>query len=299
MAFPKSALIRLFIVLYGIIAISGIYIAYLGHSFMPEPLPLIDITVSKTAQYEQAKLILEQARKQQPDQTFFSEFYRGLWWLENDYEDLIDFREPKFEGDSYQKRLNSFNRSAATVSNIYKDAVFALSFLSSGSLILIIIMLLNPCHLNSVLLACYPVVTVFACVVLNINYDPLEYYWVPFIAMGGVIFLLQLISSFKFGNCPEHQTDAGQSGLTIYRRGLFFLNFGVLILLGALLMATGSLSGSSHSMRTSLGLLTFGEEGVTFIGFIMGVVMIILGLINMKNSSIQLKEDQAAYMIKN
>jgi hypothetical protein len=289
MAVPKSALIRLFIVLYGVIATAGIYIAFLGHRSMPEPLPLIDITVSKTEQYEQAKLILEQARIQQPDPTIFNEFYRGLWWLENDYEDLIDFRVPKFEGDSYQKRLNSFNRSAATVSNIYKDAVFAISFLSSGSLLLIIIMLLNPCYLNSVLLACYPVVTVFSCVVLNINYDPLEYYWVPFIATGGVIFFLQLISSFKFGNCPEHQTDAGIPGLTIYRRGLFFINFGVLILLGVLLMASGSLSNSSHSMRTSLGLLIFGEEGVAFIGFIVGVSMVILGLINIKNSSISTK----------
>jgi hypothetical protein len=286
MAVPKSALISLFIVLYVLIAVAGIYIAFLGHSYMPLPLPLIDKTVPKTKQYEQAKLILEQARKQQPDQTFFKEFYRGLWWLENDFEDLIDFRKPKFEGDSYKKRLNSFNRGAVSILDIYKDAVFAISFLSSGSLILIVIMLLNPCYLNSVFLACYPVVTVFACVLLNINYDPLEYFWIPFIVMGGVIFLLQLISSFKFGNCPEHQTDAGKSGLTRYRRGLFFINFGVLILLSALLMATGSLSSSSHSMRTSLGLLIFGEEGVAIIGIIVGVIMLIFGLVNMKKSYI-------------
>jgi hypothetical protein len=286
MAAPKSALIRLFIVLYGIIAAAGIYIAFLGHSSMPETLPLIDKTVSKPEQYKQAKLILAQARQQQPDQTIFNEFYRGLWWLESDYENLIDFREPKFEGDSYQKRLNSFNSSAATVSNIYKDAVFAISFLSSGSLVLIVIMLLNPCYLNSVLLACYPVFTVFGCVVLNINYDPLEYYWVPFITMGGIIFFLQLISSFKFGNCPNHQNDEGMSRLTVYRRGLFLLNFGVLLLSGALLMATGSLSSSSHSMRTSLGVLIFREEGAAVIAFFVGAIMVIIGLKNMKNSSI-------------
>jgi len=55
-------------------------------------------------------------------------------------------------------------------------------------------------------------------------------------------------------------------------------NFGIFMLVAAVLMATGSISGSGHSARVRLGLALFGEEGVVIIGFIVGIILFIPGL---------------------
>lgn len=276
MDIPKSKLIPLLCVVYALFAIAGIYVAVLGHYSTPEPLPLIDESILRAEQLEQAKRIMEQAHEQQPDHTILNMFYKG-WLLEYDYKDLKKYKQPMYDGDSFEKRLKSYNDTIKHIPQIYQDAVTALFFLSAGSLVLIIIMFRTPGYFISVLLASFPVFVVFICVLFGINYDPLEYCWIPFIALGGIIFFSQLTFSFRFGR-PEHRTLEGIEDLMIYRRGLLMLNFGIFLLVGALLMASGSVSGSGHSMRTRLGLALFGEEGVVLIGFIVGILMVIPGL---------------------
>lgn len=273
---PKSKLIFLLSIVYGLFAIVGVYVAVLGYYSKPEHLHLIDETGNKPEQLELAKRIMEQAQKEQPNQVILNMFYKG-WLLEYDYKDLKKYQQPLYEGDSFEKRLKNFNDSSKRIPHIYQDAVTALAFLSTGGLVLVIIMLRTPGYFVSVVLAGFPVLVVFTCAVLGINYDPLEYCWIPFIALGGIIFFLQFIFSFRFGR-PEHRTIDGMPGLIIYRRGLLLLNLGIFILVGSLLMATGSISGSGHSMRTGLVLALFGEEGVVIIGFIVGIIMVILGL---------------------
>jgi hypothetical protein len=197
--------------------------------------------------------------------------------LEYDYKSLNKYQQPVYEGDSFEKRLESYNDSVKHILDIYQDAVTALTFLSAGSLILIIIMLWSPGYLVSLLLASFPVLVVFICALFGINHDPLEYCWIPFIAFGGIIFFLQLIFSFRFGR-PEHHTVEGIQGLMIYRRGLLMLNLGVFLLVSALLMASGSLSSAGHSSRTRLGLVLFGEGGVVIMGLIAGIILVIPGL---------------------
>ena len=63
-----------------------------------------------------------------------------------------------------------------------------------------------------------------------------------------------------------------------YRRGLLMLNLGIFLLVGALLMATGSLSGTGRSARTLLGLALFGEGGIALFGFLGGIVLVIAGV---------------------
>jgi len=276
MDIPKSKVIPLLCIIYGLIAIAGVYVAVLGHNSKPEPLPLIDETANKLEQLEQAKRIMEQAQKQEPEHVILNMFYRG-GWLKYEYKSLNTYQQPMYDGDSFEKRLRSYNDSAKHVLDIYQDAVTALAFLSAGSLLLIIIMLRTPGYLVSVLLAGFPVLVVFTCALFGINYDPLEYCWIPFIALGGIIFFLQLIFSFRFGR-PEHRTVEGLPGLMIYRRGLLMLNLGIFLLVSALLMASGSISGSGHSSRTRLGLVLFGEEGVVLMGFIAGIILVIPGL---------------------
>jgi hypothetical protein len=269
---PKSRMIPLLGTVYCLVAIVGLYVAVLGQMTKPAPLPLIDETGKQSVRLEQARRIMEQAQRQQPGNAILTMFYKG-WLLESDYEDLAEYTKPKYEGDSLERRLNSYNRTVTAIDYIYQDAVYALALLSSGSLILIMLMLWSPGYLVSVLLAAYPVVVVLACAWLHINSDPLEWCWGPFIALGGLIFVFQLVFAFRFGR-PEHRTVEGLPWLMIYRRGLVMTNLGIFFLVGALLMATGSLSGAGRSARTSLGLMLFGEGGVALIGFLLALVLI-------------------------
>jgi len=283
MDIPKSKLIPLLCIVYGLFAIAGIYIATLGYYSKPEPLPLIDENVNKPEQLEQAKRIMERAQKQQPDHAILNMFYKG-WFLESDYKSLNTYKKPRYDGDSFEKRIKNYNNSVKHISPTYQDAVTALFFLSSGSLVFIIIMLRIPSYLVSALLAIFPVFIVFTCSLLDINYDTLEYCWIPFISLGGLIFFLQIIFSFRFGR-PEHRTIEGIHGLMLYRRGLFMFNFGIFMLVSSFLMASGSLTGSSHSTRTRLGLALFGQDGVVLIGFITGIILVIPGLYYMLKRS--------------
>ncbi len=56
------------------------------------------------------------------------------------------------------------------------------------------------------------------------------------------------------------------------------LNLGVFMMAGALMMASGSLSSTSRSGRALVGLVLFGEGGVTFIGAVVGIFFAIGGL---------------------
>jgi hypothetical protein len=276
MDMPKSKLIPLLCVIYGLFAIAGFYVAALGHFSRPDPLPLIDETVGKPEQLEQAKRILAQAKKQEPTHVILSMFYR--WdWLKYEYESLSTYQKPAYDGDSFEERLNSYNRDVKRISATYAEAVTALSLLSAGGLILTIIMLWVPGYLVSLLLGSFPVWVVFTCILFDINYDILDYCWIPFIVLGGIIFLLQLIYSFRFG-LPEHHTAEGIQGLMIYRRGLLMFNLGAFLLIGALLMAGGHLSGTGHASRVRLGLALLGEGGIVIIGLIAGIIMAIPGL---------------------
>lgn len=276
---PKSKVIPLLCVVYGLFAIAGIYVAVLGHYSKPAPLPLIDETVGKPQQLEQAKSILAQAEKQAPTNEILSEFYY-LKGLERKYERLVTYVKPAYDGDSFEERLTDFNEDAKRILDSWDDAIITLSFLSVGGLILIVIMLRSPGYLVALLLGAFPLLVVFTCLLLDINYKELENCdncWPPFIALGAIIFLLQFIFSFRFGR-PEHRTVEGLPGLMIYRRGLFLLNFGAILLVSALLMAGGSLSSSGHSSYTRLGLALFGEGGIVALGLIAGTIMAILGL---------------------
>jgi hypothetical protein len=261
---------------YGLIAAAGLYVAVVGQKTAPAPLPLIDTTGTRTEQLAQAKRMMVQAQQQQPDHVILTMFYKG-WLLEFDYRDLSKYSKPLFEGDSWEKRIKSYNRTAGDIDWIYADAVTTLAFLSSGSLILIILMLWIPSYLPAVLLAGFPIVVVLICAVLGINSDPLEWIWIPFIVPGGFVFVFQLIFSFRYGP-PRHRTPEGLPGLVLYRRGLFMVNFGIFLLAGAVVMATGSSVGSGRSMRTSLGLALFGEGGVVIIGFVLGVLLVLPGV---------------------
>jgi hypothetical protein len=276
MASPKSRLIPSLCILYGLVAAGGLYLAVVGQKTAPAPLPLIDTSGIRAEQLDQARHMMEQAQQQQPDQMILTMFYKG-WLLEFDYRPLSTYSEPRYDGDSFERRIASYNDTAGLIDEIYRDAVNALAFLSSGSLILTILMLWIPGYLLSVLLAAYPVIVVFFCTLLDINWDPLEYSWIPFGVLGGVIFLLQLVFSFRYGR-PEHRTVEGAPGLISYRRGLVMLNLGVFMLVGALGMASGALSGTSRSARTLVGMALFGEEGIALLGFLGGIVLVISGV---------------------
>jgi len=276
MDIPSSRLTPLLCIVYALFAMAGIYIAALGYHSKPEPLPLIDETGDKLKQLEQARCIMEQAQKHQTGHVILDMFYKG-WLLEYDYKSLVKYKQPMYDGDSFEKRLKSYNVTARHISHIYQDAVTALTFLSTGSLVLILFMLFRPCYFSSVLLAGFPVLVVFVCVVFDINYDSLEYCWIPFIVFGGVIFFSQLIFSFRFGR-PDHRTVEGLPHLILYRRGLLILDLGLFLLLGAMLMEGGVNFGPGYSRKVRLGLALFGEEGIVVIGFIVGIILVISGL---------------------
>ena len=207
---------------------------------------------------------------------FLSEFYKN-WLLESDYEDLAEYTEPLYEGDSFERRLIAYNNTVSAVDSIYEDAVIALTLLSSGSLMLVLLMLWAPGYFVSALLASYPVVFVFLCALLGINYDPVFEFWAPFPILGGIIFVLQLIFAIRYGR-PEHQTVEGLPWLILYRRGLVMTNLGLFFLIGALLMAAGTIAGPARSLRAQLGLMLFGEGGIVLIGLVGAVVLIPLGV---------------------
>jgi hypothetical protein len=276
---PKSRLIPLTCIVYAAVALAGLYIAVLGQINRPAPLQRIDETGKQSARLEQARQTMEQSLQQQPKNAILSEFYKN-WLLESEYEELAEFTKPLFEGDSFEQRLIAYNRTVAAVDDIYGDAVHALALLSSGSLMLVLLMLWSPSYLVSALLASYPVAFVFLCVLLGINCDPVFTYWAPFPVLGGIIFVLQLIFALRFGR-PEHRTAVGLPGLIVYRRGLVLTNLGLFLLIGALLMAAGSLTGEVHSAYARFGLMLFGEGGIVLFGLVGAMVLIPLGVRDM------------------
>jgi hypothetical protein len=139
------------------------------------------------------------------------------------------------------------------------------------------LMLWSPGYFVSALLASYPVACVFLCALLGVNYDPLFEFWAPFPVLGGIIFVLQLIFAFRYGR-PEHRTVEGLPWLIAYRRGLLKTNLGLFFLIGAMLMAVGSISGPARSLRAQFGLMVFGEGGIVLIGLVGAIVLIPLGV---------------------
>lgn len=273
---PRSRLIPLTCIVYAVVATAGLYIAVLGQINKPEPLQRIDETGKQSARLEQARQTMEQAQEQKLGNAILSELYRS-WLLEREYEELAEYTKPLFEGDNFEQRLVAYNDTVAAVDSIYADAVLALALLSSGSLMLVLLMLWVQSYLVSVLLASYPVVFVFLCVLLGINYDPLFEFWAPFPVFGGIIFVLTLIFAFRYGR-PEHRTVEGLPWLITYRRGLLMTNLGLFFLIGAMLMAVGSISGPVRSLRASLGLMLFGEGGIILIGLAASLLLIPLGV---------------------
>jgi hypothetical protein len=248
----------------------------LGQIAKPEPLQGIDTSAERSAQVAQAKRTMRQAQGQQPGNVILSEFYRA-WLLESEYEDLAEFTKPLYEGDSFERRLVSYNSTVTHVDEIYEDAVVALALLSSGSLVLVLIMLWVPSYLVSVLLASYPVVIVFLCALAGINFDPVFQFWAPFPVLGAIIFVLQLIFALRYGR-PEHRAVEGLPRLIMYRRGLVMTNLGLFFLVGALLMAAGTIAGPARSLRAQFGLMIFGEGGIVLIGLVGAMVLIPLGV---------------------
>ena len=92
---------------------------------------------------------------------------------------------------------------------------------------------------------------------------------------------LQLVFSFRFGR-PEHRTVDGLPGLMIYRRGLALVNLGAFLLVSALLMAGGAMSGAGSSGRTRLGLVLLGEDGFVTLGLAVGALFLGLGIYYMR-----------------
>ncbi len=276
---PKTILIPLTCVVYALVAVTGLIIAVLGQINKPEPLPRIDETGKQSARLEQARQTMEQAQERKPGKAILSEFYRN-WLLERDYDELAEFTEPLFEGDSFEKRLIAYNRTVAVVDQIYGDAVLALALLSSGSLMLVLLMLLVPSYIVSALLASYPVAFVLLCALLGINHDPVYDFWAPFPLLGAVLFVLQLIFAFRFGR-PEHRTVEGLPWLIVYRRGLALTNLGLFFLIAAMLLAAGSLTGEVRSVHASLGLVLFGEGGIAAISFVVSLLLIVPGVRDM------------------
>lgn len=280
MASPKSRLIPLLCILYGLVAAGGLYLAVVGQKTAPAPLPLIDTSGTRAEQLDQARRMMEQAQQQQPDQAIVAMFYKG-WLLESDYGSLSTYTQSRYDGDSFERGVSSYNETAGLIDEMYRDAVNTLAFLSSGSLILIVLMLWIPGYWIAVLLATYPVLVVLICTLLDINWDSLEYSWIPFGVLGGVIFLLQLIISLRYGR-PEHRTSSGASGLMFYRRGLLSLNLGIFLLVSATMMANGSLTGTGRSMWTRVGLAIFGEGGIVLIAIVAGIGLVIPGVYYMR-----------------
>jgi hypothetical protein len=269
-------LIPVLCIVYGLTAAAGLWIAIVGVIRTPAPLPAIDDPDERSAVLEQARLVAEAAERQQPEHVILTMFYKG-WLMESELESLVDYTEPRYEGDSFERRVASFGDTARRIDEIYRDATIALALLSTGGLILSFVMLLAPGYLRSLLLAVYPLVAVLTFVVLGINYDPLEFCWIPFIILGASIFVLQLVFSFRFGR-PEHRTVDGLPGLMIYRRGLALVNLGAFMVVSALLMASGSIKGTSRSARAMLGQMVFGEDGIVLIGIVVGLGMLVPGV---------------------
>ena len=273
---PKSRLIPVLSAMYCLVASVGLFIAVLGHLGMPAPLPTIDVDAARAESIEQAARILEQAQQQEPGNPILRTFYKG-WLLEFDYPGLAEYTEPQFDDDSFELRVSNYNSTVAIIDEIYEDAVVTLTALSSGSLMLAMLMLWAPRYFVSLLLGTYPALVVFVCAFLGINSDPLGVYWAPFIILGATIFLLQLIFAIRFGR-PEHRTEDARPLLMRYRRGLVLTNFGMLLFVGALLMTTGALSGEVRSVRAMFGLMVFGEGGIALLGYVMGILFTALGV---------------------
>ena len=120
MDFPKSKPVRILSIVYGLVAVAGIYIATMGHIHELEPLPLINETGNKLETVEQAKYIMELAQKQQQDHLILNMFYKG-WLLKSEYRSLTSYKKPMFDGDSFERRLISFNN---TVKQIFHTILF-------------------------------------------------------------------------------------------------------------------------------------------------------------------------------
>lgn len=273
---PRSILIPLTCVVHVLVAAVGLYISALGWFGRPEPLQRIDETGKHSVRLEQARQTLEQALAQEPANRILSEFYSTLF-LELEYEDLAEFTKPLFEGDSFERRLIAYNSTIVAVDPVYRDAVLGLGLLSVVSLVLVSLMLWKPSYFVSALLASCPIAVAFTCALLGINFDPVFQFWAPFLILGSIVFVLQLIFAFRFGR-PEHRTVEGLPLLMVYRRGLLMVNLGLFFLITAMLMATGSLGGEVRSLRASIGLWLFGEGGIVAIGLVLSLVLIILGV---------------------
>ncbi len=260
---------------YGLVSLCGLYFAFFAYKITPPSLPDIDSTASRIEQLAQAERIAEQAIQQTPGYIVIHEFYKG-WILEWDYESLRDYDQPRYDGDSFEARVAEFNNGVSRVRKFYLDSVYTLTFLSSGSLVLVLLMLWIPGYLWSVVLATYPLGIVVICVLLDINYDPLGYCWIPFIVLGILIFVVQLAYSFRYGR-PQHRTPEGAPGLVLYQRGLMLATLGVITIVGAVMVAIDSLSPLSRPERR-LDLLLQSEDRIPLIVAVVGVALVIGGM---------------------
>lgn len=259
--------------IYLFIALISLLIATSGLISIPASLPVVNQNDEQTIQLEQARLIVNIAINQNPDNRFLNHFYKADWLLTSNYNELTALQKPAFDGDSFSRRIAEFNQTAQLTYKIYNDCITALLILSIGSLVLTSFTLLKPSYLASFFLMVLPIILIVILSAYDLSFDPLtETYFVIFFITGFIIYFFQLVFTFRYEN-PSKLESSKPFGL---RRSLVFINFGMVMTLTPLIIGIGSSATSSHAR---LALALFGEEIMTYIVLIVGVIILLIGIV--------------------
>lgn len=141
----KAALLMTKVYLF--ITLISLLITISGLISVSDSLPVIDQNEKQSIQLEQARHIVNIAINQNPDNRFLNHFYKADWLLTSNYNDLISFQKPAYDGDSFSRRIADFNQTANLTYEIYNNCITALFVLSIGSLVFInfgMVMTLTP-----------------------------------------------------------------------------------------------------------------------------------------------------------
>ncbi len=272
MKYKHSKYVVNFSRVYLLIALICLYMGITGISFIPGPFPLVELNSQKSIQLEQVKTIYDKVIKQKPDNLFFAHFYRAARFLKDDYNDLLFYKVPVSDGDSFLSRIASFNQAVNSAYHMFKGSMIALLILSSGAVLLLLFLLVRPGYLASLLLGTFPGILIIVLKKRGLSFEPVtETYIAVFFVLGLVIYLFQLVFSFKYGKLTAQDTYVDLYELHIYRKTLFFFTFGMLATIFPIL---GDFN-TSHS----LAIWLFGAEVMGYIVFFMGILSLIVALI--------------------
>jgi len=255
-----------------LIALACLYIAITGIPFIPEPFPLVELNSQESMQLEQVKTIYDKVIKQKPDNMFLTHFYRAAHFLEDDYNGLRFYKVPVSDGDSFLKRIASFNQTVNILYHMLKGSIIALLILSSGTVLLLLFLLVRPGYLPSLLLGIFPATLIIILKKLGLSFEPVtETYIAVFFVLGLVIYLFQLVFSFRYGKPTSQNIQASLSDLLLFRKFLAFFNIGML---ATIISVLGNFD-TAHSFAVRI----FGAEIVGYVIFFMGIFFLLIALI--------------------